>query len=238
MNVFDKAFKRSRNENFRRRTFANGLEGLEKYPYLIYYQTAVKDYQNRNLTSALNNIDATIQKADIDDWKHYAFKANILEDLQKYSEAIKNYEKAIEISQTDINVYALYHQIGFCYISQNQNEKAIEFYSYAIELKKNHPNSQFNPDEEGMDMGVLLGVTLKKMYVNRSVSLTNIGKLNEALQDCVESINIDKNYSNPYLQLGFIYFKAGQEDEAVKYISQAGSLGNQKAMQMLKQLGY
>ncbi len=235
MNVFEKAFNKKRNDNFRRRTFANGLDEL---PYLIYYQSAIAYYENGNLISALENIDITIQKSDIDDWKHYAFKANVFETLKEYNQAISNYEKAIEISETDIQVYALYHQIGFCYTSLKNYEKAIEFYSYAIELKKNHPNSQFNTDQEGMLMGVLLGVTFKKMHVNRSVVLTNIGKLTEALHDCVESINYDPNYSNPYLQLGFIYYKAGQEEDAVKFLKQAVSLGNQKAMEMLEQIGY
>ncbi|BDS09573.1 tetratricopeptide repeat protein [Aureispira anguillae] len=236
MELYEEAFGCKKPKNTKKRTFGNLFKGL-KSNYLKDYQSAIADYNSNNLTSALNNINNTIKKADINDWKHYAFRANLYETSANYNQAIEDYQTAIGYSESDIDVYALYHQIGFCYLSLGNNQKGYEFFSYAIDLKSNHPNSQLNPDQEGMDMGVLLGVTFKKMYVNRGSLLFNMNNLNESLEDCKKSLSYDQNYSNPYMLLAQIFNKAGQEDEAMKYLKISAQLGNRNAISALKQMG-
>ena len=243
MNIFEQAFKRSRSEKYKRggrnlSDFMLSINRLDyKLPeYITYYYAAQAKYENGQYEEALNFINDTIKLSDIDDWKQYAFKANVLEDLQNYAEAIKFYEIAIDIHTDDVRVYALYHQIGFCYLSLGNHNKAIEFYSYAIELKQQHPNCECAEDEEGMDKGVVLGVPFNRMYNNRGNSLKNIGKLNEALQDCQKALSYDSNYSNPYLLMGQIYAQAGQEENAIQCMRVSARLGNQAAQRMLNQI--
>lgn len=235
MNIFTKAFGRNRTAFLRKRENLN-FGALPEY--VIYYKQAIDDYNQQNLNSALLNINRTIEKSDIDDWKHFAFKANVLEDLGNYAEAIKNYEKAIDFAGDDIRIYAQYHQLGFCYLNLGNDQKALEFYTYAIELKKQHPNTSFNEDLEGMDMGVLLGIEFKRMYNNRANALKNLNRLQEALEDCKKALEYDPNYSNPYSMLSQIFSKAGQETKAVKFLRIAAHLGNQYAINTLKKLGY
>lgn len=239
--IFTKAFNRTRKSDYKRGgrklSTLNKLFGGGLPKYVAYYSTAQKNYTNGQLQNAFENINKTIELSDIDDWKQYAFKANVLEDLQKYQDAIKSYEIAIDINLDDINVYALYHQIGFCYLSLGNNEKASEFYSYAIDLKSEHPNSEFNPDQEGMDLGILFGVPFKRMHNNRANALKNLGKLNEAIDDCKKSLSYDKNYSNPYVMLSQIFSKAGQEDKAIEYLKIAAQLGNNYAISTLREFG-
>lgn len=236
MEAFEKAFKRVRTENTKKRTFSNLLGGISSN-YLTYYQTAINAYNNQNLNSAIENINTTIEKSDINDWKHFAFRANVYEDLRRFPEAISDYEKAIEFATNDIVVYALYHQIGYCYLNLGNNNKAIEFYTYSIDLKNRHPNNESNKDIEGMDMGVLLGVPFKRMYNNRANAHLNVGQLNESLEDCKKSIGYDKNYSNPYLVLSNIYSKAGQESKAIEYLKISAQLGNRNAQATLRDIG-
>ena len=146
-------------------------------------------------------------------------------------------EKAIDINFDDVNVYALYHQIGYCYLNLQDDQKASEFYGYAIELKSKHPNTEHNPDQEGMDLGVMLGVPFKRMYNNRANAYKNLGLLNEALEDCKKSLSYDKNYSNPYLMLSQIYSKAGKEEKAIEFLKVSAQLGNNSAISTLKQIG-
>ena len=233
METFEKAFKRARTEITKKRTFLNLFNGLNSN-YLIYYQSAINAFNNQNLPLALNK---SIEKADIKDWKLFAFRANVFEDLRKFNDAISNYEKAIEISGNDISVYALYHQIAYCYLNNSNNQKAVEFYNYAIDLKTKHPNNKSNEDIEGMDMGVLLGIPFKRMYSNRANALLNLGQLNESLEDCKKSITYDKNYSNPYFVLSTIYSKAGHEDKAIEYLKISAQLGNRNAQATLRELG-
>lgn len=234
--IFENAFGRPKKPNEKKRTFSNLEKGLST-GYILFFQQATNEYLSGNYNTSLQLINKTIQLSDINDWKHYAFKANVLEDLQKYDDAISNYEQAIEFSENDINVYALYHQIGFCYLSIGNNKKAAEFYTYSLELKKQHPNNQFNEDLEGMDGGVLLGVPFKRIYNNRGNALKNLNKLNEAIEDCKKALSYDKQYSNTYLLLSQIYSLAGQENKAIEMLRQSAILGNQNAIRMLQQMG-
>ncbi|MDO4729552.1 MAG: tetratricopeptide repeat protein [Bacteroidota bacterium] len=237
MNTFYKAFGRERTSDIRKLP-PHILLTRELPEFTILYHLATTSYNNQDYQGALAYIDRTIEKSDIDDWKHFAFKANVLEDLGRYKEAIENYTTAIDYAGNDIRVYAQYHQIGFCYMSLNNHQKAVEFYTFAIELKKKHPNSSFDEDLEGMDMGVMLGVEFKRMYNNRGNSLKNIGKLQDAFEDCKKALEYDVNYSNPYLLLSQIFSQVGQEDKALTFLKKSANLGNQNAQQMLRQLGY
>ena len=241
METFEKAFQRLRNPNYKRggRDFSKFGKILKEpvLEYLPYYSSAIEHYQSGQLQNALQLIDKTIELSDIQDWKQYAFKANVLEDLKKFKEAIENYETAIDMEEDDVRVYALYHQIGFCYFNTANNNKAAEFYSYAIDLKKQHPNTQYNPDEEGMDMGVWLGLPFKRMYNNRALAYLNIERLEDSLQDCLSAINYDKNYSNPYLVMAAISNKEGREQQAIEILQFAAKLGNQNAIITLQKLG-
>lgn len=222
----------------KKRSLANLNEGINS-GYLEHYIKATNDYLNGNLKSALNNIDKTIELTDIDDWKHYAFRANVYEDLKQYSKAIEDYKRAIHISEKNlgfVDVYAQYHQIGYCYLSTNNDEKAIENFTKALELKKQHPNSHSKPDLEGLDGGVLLGVPFKRIYNNRAEAFRNTKRFENAINDCKRSLSYDENYSNPYLNLAYIYIELKNENTALAMLQKSASLGNRTAINLLKKL--
>ncbi len=241
-NTFEQAFGKKRNN-----VKSNSLESQKITNHIwemidgssIYLQFG--DW-NQALTSINTNILILERlysrklNENKDYWRIFAFKANALEELQRYEEAIEAYEYAIENSDDDISIYALYHQIGWCYLNFKNDNKAVEFYTYAIELKKQHPNTSSNEDLEGIDNGVLLGKEFKQMYINRGNSYKNIGQLQYAQNDCISAINADPNYSNPYLLLYQIYNLAGQKEKAVQFLQKSASMGNQNAMRMLNNL--
>ncbi len=167
------------------------------------------------------------------DWKKSAYKANLLEDTKRFQEAIAEYINAIDKAGEDQTVYALYHQIGYCYLNLGNDKKASQFYTYAIDLKSEVQGQ----DLEGLDNGVLLGVPFKRMYNNRANAQMNQGNLNEALTDCQASLSYDKTYSNPYLLLAQIYSKAGNESEAIKNMKISAQLGNKSAKSYLVSAG-
>lgn len=237
MDVFEKAFGHKRRGNTKKRTLSNIFKGLNS-GYVIFYDAATKDYLNGNLHEALSNINKAIDKSDINDWCHYAFRANVYEDLKNYQQAISDYKQAIEYALDDITVYALYHQIGHCYLNLNNNHKASEFYTYSINLKKQHPNTENCPDQEGLNGGVILGIPLKKMYNNRGNASLNLGLLNDAITDCEMAINLDKNYSNAYLLAAQIYAKKGNQEQALTFMMISANLGNRTAISMLQRLGF
>ncbi|XP_010544761.1 PREDICTED: small glutamine-rich tetratricopeptide repeat-containing protein 2 [Tarenaya hassleriana] len=72
--------------------------------------------------------------------------------------------------------------------------EAIELYSFAIALWGN--NAVF--------------------YCNRAAAYTQINKYNEAIKDCLKSIDIDPNYSKAYSRLGLAYYAQGKYAEAIE----------------------
>jgi tetratricopeptide (TPR) repeat protein len=242
MEIFERAFNRKKSDDFKRggRKLQDSfsLVNAGDVPaYLIHYNNAIDDLQSLNLNSALVNINKTIENSDIDDWKHFALKARIQETLKDFNEAIKNYEIAIDIAASDVTVYALYHQIALCYLYIGNNYKAIDFFTYAIDLKKNHSDIEFNRDLEEEKYGVLLGLPFKRMFNNRASAYLNIGKLDESFNDCMASISYDKTYSNPYLTLATIWSKKGHEQQALELLKISAKYGNKNAMETLNKLG-
>lgn len=235
MDFFKKLFGFEKKENTNTRTIQNLERGL-KNDYVLHYQIATEFYIKGNLIGALEAINKVIQTTDISDWKHYAFRANIYEDQKNYTAAITDYSKAIELSNDQVQVYPQYHQTGYCYLNLGNNKKADEFYSAAIELKLKHPNHEYNPDLEGMDGGVLVGLPIERLYNNRGNARKNLGMLNDAFEDCKTAINYNPNYSNSYLLAGQIQQLAGNLDDALSLLNQAIQLGNPNAKKIYEQL--
>ena len=108
----------------------------------------------------------------------------------------------------------------------------------ALDLKKQHPNSEFNPDQEGMDMGVMIGIAQKKIHNNRASAFLKLGRLDESFDDCMASINLDKTYSNPYVTLADIYSKKGREQQGIELLKIAAQYGNKNSIITLQKLGW
>ncbi|XVE60332.1 hypothetical protein DITRI_Ditri05aG0120500 [Diplodiscus trichospermus] len=53
-------------------------------------------------------------------------------------------------------------------------------------------------------------------YCNRAAAYTQIHKYNEAIKDCLKSIEIDPNYSKAYSRLGLAYYAQGNYADAIE----------------------
>lgn len=184
----------------------------------------------------LKLIEEVIISSKVNNWKHQAFKANVQEDLRKYHDAIATYSKAIDWSNDEVQVYALFHQIGFCYLTLGNNVKAEEFYTLSIDLKTKLINEGRYIDVENMDGGVMLGVPFKRMYNNRANARKNLNKLKEAWQDCESALKIDSSYANPYLLAGQIKYQAGDIQSAISLLKRSIELGNKNAENVLNEI--
>lgn len=237
MSWFKRMFGYEKKENKDRRTLANLDRGLES-GYMLYLTMANTYYTNGDLESAFRHLNKAIELCDISDWQLYAFKAKIYEDQKNYTDAISNYSKAIELASDELNVYALYHQIGYCYLFLGNNQKAEDFYTTAIDIKKKHPNEEYFPDREGIDGGILRGLPFERLYNNRGNARKNLGKLKEALDDCNSASLYNDSYSNPFLLAGQILLLANNYEGAITLYRRSAELGNEDAKRFLKSQGY
>ncbi|KAL6844241.1 hypothetical protein ACP4OV_025914 [Aristida adscensionis] len=79
------------------------------------------------------------------------------------------------------------------FMRSNQHLKAVELYTCAIALSRR--NAIY--------------------YCNRAAAYTLLNMNNEAIQDCMKSIEIDPNYSKAYSRLGSAYFALGNYHDAL-----------------------
>lgn len=237
MDKFKEAFNRER-KTYSKRFFLLDIifpkkkksESEEKF-----YLLAKSSYYDNALKNALNEINSCIKYSQHNNWKYFAFRANVKEDLLKYSEAIDDYIMAIEINGNDSKVYALYHQIGYCYLNLNEDNKANEFYTHALNLKKELQETK-EKDLEGLDKGILLGVSFAKIYNNRAITFKNLKKYELAINDCEKAIEFGKDYANPYLCLFQTYSFLKNEDKANENLEVASVLGNPYAIKTISKL--
>ncbi|MEA1955525.1 MAG: tetratricopeptide repeat protein [Campylobacterota bacterium] len=115
--------------------------------------------------------------------------------LGKYNEAIKAYEKAIEIKAND----NIYYNMGIVYGELEEYDKAIEAFEKAIEI---------NPKD---DVYQNMGITYLKQK----------NKEKKAIQAFEEAIKLNSKEADSYLALGDIYGGLGEYANSLKYFEQA-----------------
>lgn len=137
---------------------------------------------------------------------------------QQYEQAIKDYDKVIELNPNDANAYL---NRGNAYGNLGQYDQAIKNYDKAIELNPNDANA----------------------YVGRSNAYYHLGQKERAIQDSNKVIELDPNNDMAYNNRGWGYFELGQYDQAIQYFDKALELNpdNEEAKtnreECLKEIG-
>ena len=237
---FEKAFNRPRREGLIQDVlFENNIDlNYDSPEYEGYFAKAIDYYQELEYKSALTCINIVIEIQLEDDWKPYAIKGDILETLGYFDEAINSYTSAIEFHHYDVEAYALYHQIGFCYLLSHSHEDAIRIISIAIDSKSYWKNYGFKKDMEVINFGVLYGLPFKQLYVNRANAYLNIGNLLKARADALEALKYDDCYSNAYLLISQIFAMVGKDEDSMRLLTHAAELGNNNASTILSNGGF
>ena len=126
----------------------------------------------------------------------YFLKGNALADQEKHEEAIKCYDKAIEINPKNDNAYT---NKGISLAKQENHEEAIKCYDKAIEI---------NPKNDST-------------YNSKGISLAKQEKYEEAIKCYDKAIEINlKNY-NAYYNKGNALAKQENHEEAIKCYDKA-----------------
>jgi protein O-mannosyl-transferase len=192
------------------------------------YPSAKKTLQTLGLFYILfllvsTNIRSTIWKDSITLWndviskypevhKAYGHRGMALADVGRYEEAIRDFNKSIELDST--YVFAYLHK-GFAYGDLGKLDKAIEVFDEAIALKDDYPASYLNRGTIKARAGDLQGaiwdfrkaIALNpkhyQAFNNIGLALANTGKYAEAIPFYDIAIRIEKNYYPAYNNRGF-----------------------------------
>ncbi|MBI2650310.1 tetratricopeptide repeat protein, partial [Candidatus Woesearchaeota archaeon] len=111
----------------------------------------------------------------------------------RYDKAFKNLVNAVTL--TDKNSRAL-GVLGYCYLKQNESLEAIPVLIQAIRR---------NPEEP-------------LLFYRLGIAYCNLNNYNLGIANLKKSININPGYADFYQKLAECYSKAGNEQDAKKYL--------------------
>ena len=149
---------------------------------------------------------------------------------KKYSEAIENYSKAIEL---DSNFAYAYINRGVAYKLLGYLDKAIEDFSKAIELEPKDADTYYNRGliykiQDKLDLAIAdydkaieLNPKFAEAYNNRGIIYYDQKILDKAIEDFSKAIELNPNQANAYNNRGVTYKIQGKLEQAIEDFSKA-----------------
>lgn len=200
-----------------------------EYSAKSLYYIGLAYYMKEDDNNCINFMDLSINKDSKDPAPHY-IKASTLNYMGKYNEAIKCFQKAIDIKSDDAEFYC---GLGDSYYQLEKYDLALESYKKAIEQNKcpDRPYSmiaQIYSDLKQNDKALEAFYTAKSKISNQSNSyinaLFNIGLL-ESLKGnydksepvFVELLQLDPTDFHSYAKLIQIYYHRKEYEKAKPY---------------------
>jgi len=145
--------------------------------------------------------------------------------LNKYEQAIKDYDRAIELNPALAEVY---NNRGITYAELNKYDQAIEDYDKAIELNPNYADAynnrgitytKLNKYEQAIEdynRAIELKPNLAEVYNNRGVAYAKLNKYERAIKDYGKAIELNPNYADAYNNRGNAYMELNKYEQAIK----------------------
>lgn len=209
------------------------------------YEKARRHYMAKNFDDAIVDLEEAVKHAP-DFYSAYHTMASCYHELGDVKKALENYEKIID--KTDLSEKAWYN-IGLLYVEDKQLEKGAEAFNKALEINPNYQKAKFqiglldsppmNPAlrtathlykqrkyQEGLDETYNIDadeVDADVLYW-RGNFLKKLNKKNEALEQYTQAVSLDDKHSEAHAQLGVLYFRKKNYEDAYEYLAKASEL--------------
>ncbi len=195
---------------------------------------------------ASENCDKAVDLAPEAYWP-YLYRGSMFQKLKKYSLAIEDYTKAIQIEPTS----ECYFWRGISYKSVKKYDRAIEDFTAAIELAPAclPPLVQraFVYDVQGdypsavADYTMIIDIEtsqageteqrqfLPLIYDLRGTAYHRLGELGKAIEDYTKAIEYEPNVAETYFKRGNLYLQIGESSKGTADLKKARELGYSSA---------
>ena len=151
----------------------------------------------------------------------------------KYDQAIKDFDKVIELDSKDFNAY---YNRGTAYAQLRRYPQALQDFNKAVALKP-----AFSPvlikrgfaafsmgqhDQAVQDFGraIVLDPKSPEGYNARGIVNANRGKFNEAIKDFDRAVELSPRFVSAFMNRGLAYFNDGKYDESIRNFNKAVEL--------------
>jgi tetratricopeptide (TPR) repeat protein len=163
-------------------------------------------------------------------------KGNALYNLGRNEEAIKAYEKAIEIKPDFNMVHLAWNNKGNAFSNLGRHEEALKAFEKAIEIKPDYHHAWYNkgvalynfgrPEEALKALEKAIEIKpdyhlIHQAWTNKGVALYDLGRPEEALKAYEKAIEINPDYHLTWYNLACFYSLKKDKDKALKYLQKA-----------------
>lgn len=209
-----------------------------------YYRIGYNEYQiNRHAHSVASLSKAIEAGYDDDDALYYRGTGYV--NLQRFDDAIQDYNKIIEAAGTSKNRERSLYNRGLAYIHQGHFERGKQD---LIRLKKITPEdnrvylslgiaearlNNFNASVNYFDQALDLKET-PKAYFYRGVSKGMLDRHEDAIQDYTRAIDIRANYPEALFNRGVSYLNRNRFADACLDLRKSYELGFSRAMDLIE----
>ncbi|MEH2320542.1 tetratricopeptide repeat protein [Nostoc sp.] len=194
---------------------------LPIYKYLPKPETPPKPTNNQVLKSSFKpEVDNYLQYRDKDLNILYVRLGDECFEKGEYTNAIANYNQALEVNQGDVD---LYYKRGLAHYQIGDYEAAIADYSQAIQTnihdaksynKRGLALSQVGRLEEAINdytQAIRINPNVAVAYKNRAEARSNVGDNQGAIEDYTQAIKINPHYADTYKNRGIARYLLGSQ---------------------------
>ena len=180
-------------------------------------------YQRGDLETAQQLISQAI-KSDPRQPQFHSNLGNILQDQERFDEAIASYEKAIAINPEFPEAH---NNLGNATLACGCPEQAVASFKRALTLRPDYIEANNNLGNALKDLGhfkeainclrqaINLNPTYADAHHNLACALFEIGQDEEAIESCQQAIALKPDMINAWINLAVIYQKTGAKKESL-----------------------
>lgn len=160
------------------------------------YQAAILSYIHDNQFQRAAQLDSELESQFEKDSTDYANSGIVKMHLERYQEALADFDRALEIDPT--NLYA-WNNRGYTYTLLEDYQKALPDFEEAIKLDNSYPYP----------------------YNNRGLSKIKLGQTEDGLADIMTSLQLYEDNAYGFRNLGIYYFDQGEDQQALSNFQKA-----------------
>ena len=188
------------------------------------YQNATSDSERENAVREIKSKENSFTATE------YFERGNRFGYEEKYTEAVKEYTKAIELNP---EYFEAYGNRGNAYADLGRYKEAIRDYNKVIELNPEGWLAYYNRGDVYADLerydeairdynkAIEINPNYAKLYYNRGIAYYELEKYINAIRDYTRAIEIDPKAVNAYIDRGIVYEELGRYEDAIRDFSTA-----------------
>jgi tetratricopeptide (TPR) repeat protein len=224
----------------------NEILSLDSGFYRAYFQRA-------HLYMALGEIDKAISDFSEglgikQDARAYLLRAAAYDTKEMFDKSSRDYSEVIELESNPAILYFAYLNRGSAFNYLNRYSEAVEDFKNAIKTNPEDPQAykgravayfHLKQIEDSIsDWSTIVKLTPgdAEAYKRRASLYIQIAKIEETISDCDKSLDLDPKDSETFIIRGNAYFDRGDVQKAISDLQEAKLLGNEVAVQTLKQI--